>query len=108
MCLVRVDDTVVDQNMVVNKIYLYMHNTRGLYIGSVEPESATSVVGLTSLKTNFDGGPEIRPENGLVDKVIEGSWSNRGEIIVRQIDPLPVNLQGIVLTGDLGGFQNAR
>ena len=104
----RGDDTVIDQNMIVNKIYLYVHNTRGLFIGSEEPESATSDVGLTSLKTNFDGTPEIRPENGLVNKVIEGSWDSQGEIIVRQLDPLPMNLQGILLTGDLADYETSR
>ena len=97
----RGDDSVIDQNMIVNNIALYVHNTRGLFIGSEEPEDKTSTVGLVGLKTNFDGEPEIRPENGIVRKVINGSWNNQGEIIVRQIDPLPMNLQGILVTGDL-------
>ena len=97
----RGDDTVIDQNMIVNNIALYVHNTRGLFIGSEEPEDKTSTVGLVGLKTNFDGEPEIRPENGIVRKVINGSWNNQGEIIVRQVDPLPMNLQGILVTGDL-------
>ena len=104
----RGEDTVVDQNMNVNKMALYVHNTRGLFVGSREPASETSVDGLVPLKTNFDGDPEVRPENGIVQKVITGNWSKTGEIIVRQVDPLPMNLQGIVLFGDLIATQRSR
>ena len=104
---VRGENTVVDENMIVNKIALYLHNTRGLFIGSKEPASETSTADLDSLKTNFDDQLAITPENGIISKVINGSWSREGDVFIRQVDPLPFNIQGIVLTGELAGFQGS-
>ena len=101
----RGQDTLGDENLIINKVSVYLHNTRGIYLGTAEPDTETGLDGLTPLKTNFGDEVEISPENGLISEVVEARWAMGGVVFIRQVAPLPMNIQGIVISGDLAGFR---
>ena len=95
---VRGQNTIADENMIVQKMALYLHNTRGLYLGAEEPVEEGSLDGLVPRKTELT--KKVPSTSGLASQIIEGRWGKNGEVFVRQVDPLPFTIQGVVIGGD--------
>ena len=87
----RGQDTITGEALLVNKIILYLSNTFGLKVGS-------SAEDLLPIKTRIATG--LEPRERLTDQVISGRWGKNGEVFIRQSDPLPFTINGIVMTGN--------
>lgn len=91
-------ETVRDRQKQVNKVSLLVQETRGLYAG---PDSS-----------NLQEFPARNPDDGydtaalrtdLVEVAIEGAYRKSSRVFIRQTDPLPVTICGMIAHVDFGG-----
>lgn len=91
-------ETVRDRQKQVNKVSLLVQETRGLYAG---PDSS-----------NLQAFPARNPDDGydtaalrtdLVEVAIEGAYRKSSRVFIRQTDPLPVTICGMIAHVDFGG-----
>ena len=97
------------ESLTVNKLYIKVFKSRGLYVGPIFPETkyegkdGSSVKGMESLDKRLV--PEYNPLLGNVyaepltlriEKSIIGSWKTQGKICIRQVDPLHFEIVSII------------
>lgn len=93
-------ETVVDKQMLVQKVTMHLDETRGLFVGGRAPVTST-LDGLTELKIRDQENYEdpVAPLTGKTDVVIESHWNSNGRVFVRQVDPLPVTIHSVAPSG---------
>lgn len=86
------------RNKLIKRLGLIVQDTRSIRAGpdfnhldEYEPRD---------LDTNPVGPPSLLQD--LVEMQIEGEWANRGRVCVRQSDPLPMGILGIVVDTEFG------
>lgn len=97
------------ESLTVNKLYVRVHESRGLFVDNIFPEEkinevdGTSVADMQSLDEYYV--PSVTPIIGnrskpLMSKRIEvtipGSWDSNGQISIRQVDPLHFEILSIM------------
>ena len=82
----------------INQVYLRVYQSSGIYAGP-------SVDDLTEAKirTTEPYGSPPSLQTAEVDIVIQPSWSRDGQIVVRQVDPVPLTIVSATLELQFGG-----
>ena len=98
------------ESLNVNKLYLKVNDTRGLFINNKFPEEfndgkdGSSVQGMESLddtlvpKGDADliGNRYLPPVSKRIEKTLDGSWDSNGQISIRQVDPYHFEFLSII------------
>ncbi len=97
------------ESLTVNKMYIRVNETRGLYAGNIFPEEkegevdGSSVEGMEDLDVFLvPDGPDIignrykQPESKRIEQTIPGNWKNNGQIAIRQVDPVHFQILSII------------
>jgi len=100
---------VLIESLTVNKLYIRVYNTRGLYLGNKYPETesggvdGTSVVGMEDLDvfdvpsgTDIIGNRYKEPISKRIEQTIPGGWDSNGQISIRQVDPVHFEILSII------------
>lgn len=96
-------ETLSDKKKLINKVTVLLEESRGGFFGSQPPEDDDDdpLQGLYELKLrdaeDYDDPVELVTNN--VDINIESGWNSNGRVFIRQVDPLPMTILGIVPTG---------
>ncbi len=114
---------VLIESMTVNKVYIKVHQSRGLYVGARFP-AGDSLSGmddsgvhrvelndLDSLPSDWDEDGEVdetddssevvanrypRPRTKRVEVILDGDWATNGQICIRQVDPVHFEILSIL------------
>jgi Ubiquitin-activating enzyme E1 FCCH domain len=96
-------ETISDKNKLVNKVTLFVEDSRGVWIGpKPPPDEATDFLGgLTEVKVRNDEGYDdpVSLRTGTIDVNIQSEWNSNGRIFIRQTDPLPLSVLAVVPAG---------
>lgn len=93
----------------INKLYIRVHRTRGLYVSNEFPEEKDNQVDGNSVlgMENFDvyniprgndilGNRFLAAQSERVELNIKGSWESQGQISIRQVDPVHFQILSII------------
>ena len=93
----------------VNKLYIRVFQSRGLYCSNRYPEAATNEVDGTSVLKMEALDVALIPEGGVLignrppdpisarlERTIPGSWNSQGEVALRQVDPYHFEILSII------------
>lgn len=82
----------------INKVWLRVYRSSGIFVG---PDSSN----LTEMKQRttevYGSAPDLKSEE--MQLVITPSWSDGGQVFIRQADPLPLTIVSMSLEVALGG-----
>lgn len=93
------------ESLDVNKLYIKVHNSKGLFVSNKFPDKDGSVkdmVSLESLDLGYNGDDEIignraQPEKTKrIEATLPGDWKSQGKICIRQVDPLHFEILSII------------
>jgi hypothetical protein len=98
------------ESLTVNKVYIKVNETRGLYLSNRYPEEINEEVDGTSVYKMEDldlmyvpsGNAELlgntypQPVTKRLEKTIPGDWQNQGQLCIRQVDPLAFEILSII------------
>jgi hypothetical protein len=96
-----------DRGKLVSSVIAHVENTRGLWAGTKYPDDdeVNPVQGFYELKSrsseSYDSPPALKTEK--VEIGTEANWETNGRVILRQIDPTPVQVLAIYPKGFLPG-----
>lgn len=82
----------------INQIYLRVYQSSGIFVGP----SANDLTEAKIRTTEPYGSPPSL-QTAEVDIVIQPSWSRDGQIVVRQVDPVPLTIVSATLELQFGG-----
>jgi hypothetical protein len=93
----------------INKVYVRVHNSRGLYVSNNFPEESNgekdgdTVEGMEDLDSidipngyNLIGNRQENTRSKRIAVPMKGDWSNQGQIAVRQVDPIHFEILSII------------
>lgn len=103
------------ESLTVNKLYVRVHETRGVYISNKFPEELTedgpdgnSVDGMEDLDDFYVpedeeiiGNRYKQPVSKRIERTIPGSWNSQGQAALRQVDPVHFEIMSIVLDAEV-------
>jgi hypothetical protein len=95
---------VVYTNIAVTKVGVWLQASRGCWMGKSAPTGTDATQGLMELKvraeqqTPADQNPLI---TGYYTQDINAAWNSNGRILLRQIDPVPLNVLAVIPLGYL-------
>lgn len=97
------------ESLTVNKLYIRVHNTRGLHVSNEFPEESdgevdgTSVDGMEDMDIFDDpdgydiiGNRYKQPDSKRIEKTIPGNWDSQGQMAIRQVDPVHFEILSII------------
>lgn len=91
-------ETILDKKKLITALRLMVENTRGLKIG---PTAANLVEIKQRATENYDQA--TMTTTGIVEDRIPATWSKDGRCFIRQEDPLPATILGIIPDVTVGG-----
>jgi hypothetical protein len=74
----------------LNKVYLRVYNTRGLFAGPAQGPLREYKQRTTEV---YGSPPNLK--TGEAEFVVDGFWGEAGQVLVRQVDPLPMTVLSI-------------
>lgn len=93
----------------INKLYIRVHKSRGLYVSNEFPEEAengvdgSSVLGMENLDiyqvprgNDILGNRFLAAQSKRVEQVLKGRWKSQGQIALRQVDPVHFEILSII------------
>lgn len=90
------------ESRLVNRVFLKVLNSRGLYVGSRFPEN-DYVDGMTDPEERIEdinlgnvGNAAQKPYTKRLDVAVPNDWNSNGKIFIRQVDPLPFEILSII------------
>jgi hypothetical protein len=99
--------SLANQNKKSSSVVLWLEDTRGGFVGPKPPEddtrntTADPLYGLVEFKPrsmeDYDDTPDLK--TGPHELKILPEWNSNGRIFIRQVDPLPMSVLGIVIDG---------
>lgn len=92
-------ESIRAKNKSINQITLIVENTRGAKFGR-------DVNDLTEVPSRQVDDGYYNPnslQNDLIDAYITNVWSKQGRVFIRQDDPLPLGILGIIVDTSVGG-----
>lgn len=94
-----------NQMKLVPKVLLKLYESRGLLSGEKFPDDdGTSGLSAIKEKDSSDSNDEPPPLVSATKSVdITSSWNMGGQVVCRQVDPLPVTILSVSPVGHLGG-----
>jgi len=98
---------VANESRTVNKVYVKVHRSRGLYVGNTFPDDdlVTDMQEIGSIDANESEDQEIlanrydAPQTKKVEVTLPGDWDSNGRVCLRQVDP--VHFEILSITPDL-------
>src|SRR5206468_3097401 len=101
-------DALLDTKKLINRVNLLVNQTRGLWIGGMNPlddpinTAQDPLYGLEEMmnqsdRTNYDNPPSLLSQP--VQIPIQADWVIKGHIFIRQVDPIPANILEIMPMG---------
>lgn len=90
-------ETLSDKKLRVNGVTLLTQGTRGFFVG----DSATNLVERKVDVAQYANPSQADPEKTEI--LPRATWNNHGRVFIRQSDPLPITILGIVPSGIVGG-----
>jgi hypothetical protein len=102
-------ETLANKQSLTNEVTLHLEKSRGIFVGTEAPsdDDEDPLENLDELRLrNLEGYNEPSDNfTGVVNKIIQGNWKNKGRVFIRQVDPLPMTVNSIMPTG-LFPFRN--
>lgn len=96
-------ETLANKNKIIKAVHMYVDNTRGLWAGRKPPSSDTTdpLEYLTELKIrdNEDMDSPVSLASKVVTIPILPEWNSNGRVFIRQVDPVPATILGIMPEG---------
>ena len=111
--------TIVE-SLNVNKLYVRVKDSRGLYVSNQFPEEDLGQVDGTSVTGMEDQQIFYKPKGGFVGNrydqpvslrkeiALQGNWESQGKIAVRQVDPLHFEILSLIPDIDVLNRSNRR
>ena len=96
---------LINKDIIVNKLYIEVFETRGLKVGTTEPDINGSVdlTDFSSIQRRSNDLTYDYPEDAETarwDQDLISDWSMKGgQVVISQIDPLPATILAIVPDG---------
>ena len=92
------------ESKTLNKLYVKVHNSRGLYVGNNFPadNKVDEMQELDSYIVDYeDANPIIanrydQPQSKRVEVTIPGDWRSQGRVCIRQVDPLHFEILSLI------------
>lgn len=94
-------ESVRIRSQISNKVYISYFKSRGVYIGSKYPDNDT-VDGMVNHEDFFEPDDGIaayippQPYSRREEAVIDGDWSESTTVAIRNVDPQPIGIRGIL------------
>ncbi len=99
---------LLNRNKVVNKLYVAVEDTGGLYAGTAPPsdDDADPLENLQPLQgrevdQSYDATTGL--DTMTYDPDMIAGWNTHGRVFIRQVDPLPARILAIMPDGQTGG-----
>jgi len=96
-------ETLADKKKLINKLNLFVENTRGLFAGSKIPsdDDDDPLEGLYEIKARNSEGYDdpVSLKTEVLEINLEAGWNSNGRVFIRQVDPLPATILSIVPSG---------
>lgn len=101
------------ESLNVNKVYVRVNDSRGIYISSKFPEEENGEVDGSSVEDmdNLDvalipsdviiGNRFLAPVSMRSEKIIPGTWDTQGQVSIRQVDPFHFEILSIILDAEV-------
>lgn len=102
-------ETLLDKQKLVQGVTLLVQDTRGGWAGCPKTEDDGTAAWLAKNMSEIkqraaEGyGEATRVRTGTFDKNTAGTWGEKGRILIRQRDPLPMTILAAVPRGKIGG-----
>lgn len=102
---------VLIESKTLNKLYVKVYRTQGLYIGNEFPDDDTNegMFALDQIDVDYEDGDENGEEEGTIignradqprtkriEATIPGDWKSQGRVCLRQVDPLHFEILSII------------
>jgi hypothetical protein len=95
---------VLLESKTVNKVYIKVHRSRGLYVGHRFPDGdgVAGMQELCSMEVDYeDDNPIVanrydRPQTKRIEVTLPGDWRSNGRVCIRQADPIHWEILSIV------------
>lgn len=95
---------VLIESLTVNKVYVKLYQSRGLYVGNTLPadDSVVGMMNMDSIPVDYELADPItanrypRPRSGRAEISIPGDWKSQGRICLRQVDPVHFEVLSII------------
>ncbi len=82
----------------VNKIWLRVFRSSGIFVG---PNADQLVEAKQRRNEPYGAPPELKTDE--IELVLDPSWAQGGQVLVRQADPLPLTLNSLTAEVSMGG-----
>lgn len=96
-------ETISDKKQIVNKVTIFVEDSRGAWIGAKPPpdEDSDFLGGLTETKVRNDESYDdpVSLRTGTIDVNIQSEWNSNGRVFIRQTDPIPLSVLAIAPAG---------
>lgn len=92
------DPELYGRKKAVKGLQLFVNSTRAVMVGP-----AGDRLSPYNFRTDEDWDEPTRPTSGLIEVTIEPSWGFPGQVLVRQSDPLPIEVLASLPVFDVGG-----
>lgn len=96
-------ETLANKKKIVKAVHMYVDNTRGLWAGRKPPsdDSTDPLEYLTELKIRDSESMDapVSLASKVVTVPILPEWNSNGRVFIRQVDPVPATILGIMPEG---------
>jgi len=96
-------ETLVDKKKLTAKFTAWFEKTRGIFSGPKAPadDADDPLDGLFETEWRTDETQDEPPDlfTGTKSDLIRAEWNSHGRVFMRQVDPVPVTVQGIAPSG---------
>lgn len=103
-------ETMADKKKLITRLTMLVEASRGIWAGigpppddTINPPSGQIMGPLTEFKLDPPTAPDLPPPL-VTDTVIvniQPEWNSTGEVFVRQVDPVPLNILAIIPSGSI-------
>ncbi len=97
-------ETLANKQKLVNHVTLHVEKTRGVFCGPTPPDDDDTdalqnlyEVRVRDATEGYEGPVEM--QTGTVDVHIQAHWNSNGRVFMRQVDPVPMSILAVSLTG---------
>lgn len=100
--------SLATKQKLINQVTIHVEKTRGLFVGDRPPtdDDTDPLENLKEIKLRDSSEGYENPVElftGKADVIINASYNNNGRVFIRQVDPLPASILGIIPTGIVTG-----
>jgi hypothetical protein len=88
----------------ISEVVAHLVDTRGVWVGTAEPDGDDPLENLNELKVRDDEemGEPIKLSTDKKVIGVESRWDKNGQVLIRQVDPLPMTIAAIHPSGEFG------